>query len=121
MKVDDGEHRPYNELVKQTSKALYTNIRCPFFDSGGLVGGSDFGIAIGKVHPGHGDLAKAEQRIEELTKQPTLNGQVVFKIDYRCYILYVDYFYWCVRKMVERFAADPDNAKLIREHSARPK
>jgi hypothetical protein len=33
--------------------------------------------------------------------------------------LYVDWFYWCVRQMVERFAADPGNTSRILEHSSR--
>jgi hypothetical protein len=93
VKVDDGEHRPEKERIKLTSEILYTNVRCPFFHSGGLVGGSDAGVCIAKIHPGHTELARAEERVEELARRPTLNGQVFFRIEYNRNILYVDYFY----------------------------
>ena len=101
VKIGDCEHRPEDELIKQTSEILYTNVRCPFFHSGGLVGGSDPGIPIVKIHPGHTELAKAERRIEELARCPTLKRQVFFKIAYKRHTLYVDFFYWSVRKMVD--------------------
>jgi hypothetical protein len=119
VRVDDSEHRPDNELVKHTSEVLYANIRCPLFHSGGLVGGLDPALALVKTHPGHTELGRAEQRIEQLARYVTLNGQVFFKFEYRRNILYIDTFYWCVRKMVENFAADADNVKRIREHSTK--
>jgi hypothetical protein len=71
-----------------------------------------------KVHPGHLDPLEAEKRIEDLAKAPSLGGQVVLKLEFRRCTLYVDWLYWCVRKLVERFASDPENVKRIRHHLA---
>jgi hypothetical protein len=117
IRIKDDQYRTDSELVGAASDALYKVFRCPLFHSAGIVGSNDTACRLIKVHPGHADITMAEQRIIDLEQCTTLDGQVVIELRFHQYSLYIDYFYWYVRKLLERFAADPENARLIRQHS----
>ena len=115
--IKDDQYRSRQTTREAASEGLYKTFRCPLIHVGGLVHSSLPIPAINKIHPGHNDIERAELRLEELVKRKSLNGQVVIKLEATRFEVYVDYLYWCVRSLIERFAADPKNANEIIAHA----
>ena len=114
--IRDGEHRPVSECRKAACEALYRVVRNPLVHSAGLVGKTDEATLFVKLHALSPNLAEAERRVEDIARYESLQGQVVIEFQYKKCKVYLDFLYWCVRKMVEAYTADPRNEQAILQH-----
>ena len=116
VKVTDDQFRKDVEVRAIAATILYETFRCPLIHSAGIVGRSESRPRVVKIHPGHQDVVEAGKRVETLARASTLAGQIVLELQWQRCTLHVDSLYWCVRKLVERFAADPENVERVLEH-----
>jgi hypothetical protein len=114
--IKDGEHRPTSDRIAAAVEALYSVVRNPLVHSAGLVGKSDVAPRFIKLHARSPDLSESEPRIEEIARYASLDGQVVIEFRYKECRIYPDFLYWCVRKMVESYIADPKNEQAVLQH-----
>ena len=108
IKILDGEHRPARDLPGIAAKELYSVFRNPLVHSGGVTGKGHFhrSPAIMHLFPG---LSPAENAkiISDLCSLSSYHGQVLLEIGAERSIVHTRPLYWCTRKMIEAFAADP--------------
>jgi hypothetical protein len=122
VSIKDGEHRPAAERRTAAAKELYEVFRCPLIHSGGMVARGRRIVRLNHVFPGLATFEENEARIAELSQQETLSRQTLLEIDACESTIHSRTLYWCVRKMIEAFAADPVvEADIIRSLDIKPR
>lgn len=119
VSIEDGEFRAEEQKTDAAGIALYNVFRCPLFHSGGLTDQKSIMPVLIKTHPGHREIEVAEARIEQLARAETMGGQWIMRFEFNRCVLHLDPFYWCVRRMVENYARDPDRAIKLRAYLRR--
>lgn len=113
--VEDDKHRPLSELPKLASKELYDVFRNPLVHAGGMTSNPRFKgrtddffrtPRINHVFPGLATPHENETAIEDYC-HVALRGDVLLKMEDFQSIVHSRTLYWCTRKMIENFAADP--------------
>ena len=113
--IADDQHRPKNELPKLAADELYDVFRNPLVHSGGVTGRAHLSGAIAKWHrtpkiahvfPGLSPQEN-ERAIEDYCNA-TLSGDRLIELEAFSSTVHTRPLYWCTRKMIEAFAADPD-------------
>lgn len=124
--VEDDKHRPTSELPKLAATELYEVFRNPLVHAGGMTSKPGFkgspddffrSPKINHVFPGLATPHGNEAAIADYCSV-ALCGDVLLKMEAFQSIVYSRTLYWCTRKMIENFAADPqvqqDIAKRFR-------
>jgi len=115
--VSDDQHRTASERRKAAADELYDVFRNPLVHSGGVTGKSHLSGIIGNWHrvpqinhsfPGLASPHDNEKEIANLCGMATYSGQTLIALAATASMVYTRPLYWCTRKMIEAFAADPD-------------
>jgi hypothetical protein len=113
--IADDQHRPKNELPKLAADELYDVFRNPLVHSGGVTGKAHRSGTIAKWHRApkiaHVFPGQSPQENEQATEQycnATLSGDRLIELEAFSSTVHTRPLYWCTRKMIEAFAADPD-------------
>ena len=113
--VEDDKHRPTSELPNLAAMELYEVFRNPLVHAGGMTSKPWFKCRtddfyrspkINHVFPGLATPHGNEAAIADYCTV-ALCGDVLLKMEAFQSILYSRTLYWCTRKMIENFAADP--------------
>lgn len=113
--IEDDKHRPKAELPKLAATELYEVFRNPLVHAGGMTskpwfkGKTDDFFRTPKINhtfPGLATPHENEAAIAEYCGV-TLCGDVLLRMEAFQSIVYSRPLYWCTRKMIENFAADP--------------
>jgi hypothetical protein len=114
--IEDDRHRPASERREAAAAELYCVFRGPLVHSGGVTSKPHLSGAIGNwyrspkivhVFPGLASPQENERTVADYCTA-TLNGDVLIKLEVFTATVYTLPLYWCTRKMIETFAADPD-------------
>ena len=90
----------------EAAKILYDAFRNPLVHSLGLNGAGTPVVKIGQVFRGTDDAENRVEELERLTVKPYSHPCLVVTPEKR--VLWLDPFYWGVRKLVERWSRDAD-------------
>lgn len=113
VSIKDGQHRSKADHPNIAATELYTSFRNPLVHSGGMVGtagvaGKDWRKAqIWHPLPGLATPEENDNTITEWCKLESLSGQTLLSIEFDHSVIHTKTLYWCTRKMIEAFAADP--------------
>ena len=91
---------------EQAAKMLYEVFRNPMVHYLGLNKVTEPVVKIGQVFRGTDDAETRVEKLERLTVKPYSNPCLVVTSEKR--VLWLDPFYWGVRKLVERWSRDAD-------------
>lgn len=114
--VEDDRYRPKAELPKIAATELYEVFRNPFVHAGGMTskpwfkGKTDEFFRepnINHTFPGLATQHENEAVISEYGEM-TLCGDPLLKMEAFRSVVYSRPLYWCTRKMIENFSADPE-------------
>jgi hypothetical protein len=97
---------PIGVSNEEAAKTLYEVFRNPLVHSLGLNGAGAPAVKIGHVLRGTDDAENRVEELERLAVKPYANPSLVVTPERR--VLWLDPFYWGVRKLVERWARDAD-------------
>ena len=99
---------PRGVSCDEAAKILYEAFRNPLVHSLGLNKSSDPAVAIGMAFPGadNAENEKRVERLERLTEKPSSEPCLVVTPEKR--VLWLEPFYWGVRKLVERWSRDDE-------------
>ncbi len=95
---------PRGVSCDEAAKILYDVFRNPLVHSLGLHKSSDQAVAIGMAFPGADDAERRVEKLERLTEKPSSEPCLIVTPERQ--VLWVDTFYWGVRKLVERWSRD---------------
>jgi hypothetical protein len=98
-------------LAEENAKAvdkLYSLLRNPMMHSGGAVGCGFPKLRFSSPFPGLGSVEENERALCEWCAQPDLRGQRFLTYDAISVTIDARTFYWATRRMIEKFAADPN-------------
>jgi hypothetical protein len=113
--IEDDKYRPKGEMPKLAALELYEVFRNPLVHVGGMTskpwfkGRADDFFRTPKIShtfPGLATPRENEAVIADYCKE-TLCGDVLLRMEAFQSIVYSGPLYWCTRKMIENFAADP--------------
>jgi hypothetical protein len=90
----------------EAAKILYEVFRNPLVHRLGSNGGSGPGVKIGQVFRGAADAENKVEELERRTRKSYSNPCLVVTPQTR--VLWLDPFYWGVRKLVERWSRDTE-------------
>jgi hypothetical protein len=105
--IADDQQRLAAQRRSAAAGELYAVFRNPLVHCGGVVGKGHRVARINHVFPGLGSLRENERVISELCGLATLDGQMLIEMAAASSTLHTRPLYWCARKMIEAFAADP--------------
>src|SRR5262249_37181949 len=114
--IEDDQHRPIGKRREAAAAELYDVFRNPLVHSGGVTSKPHLsGVAgdwyrtpkIIHVFPGLASPEENEHTVADYCAA-TLNGDILIKLEAFSSTVYTRPLYWCTRRMIEAFAADPD-------------
>ena len=113
--VEDDQHRPKSQLPSLAAKELYEVFRNPLVHAGGMTskpwfkGWTDDFFRSPKINHTFPGLATPHENETVIADYcgVTLCGDVLLKMEAFQSTVYSRALYWCTRKMIENFAADP--------------
>ncbi len=113
--VIDAQHRKIDAKYDAAATQLYEVFRNPLVHSGGIVGKSHVRADVCHIFPGRKTFEENEADIVELCNKASTKSTLL-EMRAESSKLYTRPLYWCARKMIEEFAADPAVQADIRTH-----
>ena len=105
--VADDQHRRIDEQRRAAAEELYAGFRNPLVRSGGVVGKGHRICKVVHSLPGFASFQENEAIVSSLCNRSTLHGQRLLEMTAAFSAVHTQPLYWCSRKMIEAFAADP--------------
>jgi hypothetical protein len=112
----DDQHRDETTKHAVAAEQLYGVFRNPLLHCGGVVAKGFPRAKTCHICPGRETFEESEADIVELCGYSTLSRQVLLDMQVECSIVYTRPLYWCARKLIEAFAADPTVQADIKKH-----
>lgn len=107
VSIVDDQYRDEASKRAAASEQLYDLFRNPLVHCGGIVAKGFRRGESSHVIPGRATFQENEADIVEICNLVSYEGQVLMRMRFDATRVYTRPLYWCARKMIEAFAADP--------------
>ena len=104
--IVDAKHRNEDAKLDAAAMQLYEVFRNPLVHSGGITGKAHVRAEFCHTFPGRETFEENESAIVELCHVTSLRSTLI-EMPAESSRLYTRPLYWCARRMIEAFAADP--------------